>query len=166
MMENKDEKMFKHAKNKKILKVIGIILLIAGVCCAVTGFVDMGLSMRRMEMPRLFFLLIIGFPSIGIGGMLTLMGFRKEVATYIKNESVPVFNEASEEMKPGISAVASAVKEGVTASVTCPACGESNTEGSNFCRKCGKPLSSVCPRCGATVAPDSFFCPKCGEKLK
>ena len=131
-----------------------------------TGFVDMGLSMRRMEMPRLFFLLIIGFPSIAIGGMLTLMGFRKEVATYIKNESVPVFNEASEEMKPGISAVASAVKEGVTASVICPACGESNTEGSNFCRKCGHPLSSVCPRCGASVAPDSFFCPKCGEKLK
>ena len=85
MMENKDEKMLKHAKNKKILKVIGIILLVAGVCCAVTGFVDMGLSVRRMEMPSLFFLLIIGFPSIGIGGMLTLMGFRKEVATYIKN---------------------------------------------------------------------------------
>ena len=151
MMENKDEKMLKHAKNKKILKVIGIILLIAGVCCAVTGFVDMGLSMRRMEMPRLFFLLIIGFPSIGIGGMLTLMGFRKEMATYIKNESVPVFNEAGEEMKPGISAIA---------------CGSANGADDNFCSKCGKPLSSVCPRCGASVAPDSFFCPKCGEKLK
>ena len=106
MIENKDEKMLKHAKNKKKLKIIGIILIVAGVCCAVTGFVDMGLSMRRMEMPRLFFLLIIGFPSIAIGGMLALMGFRKEMATYIKNESVPVFNEASEEMKPGISAVA------------------------------------------------------------
>lgn len=166
MIENKDEKAIKHAKNKKVLKIVGIVLLLAGVCCAVTGFVDMGLSMRRMEMPGLFFLLIIGFPSIAIGGMLTLMGFRKEMATYIKNESVPVFNEASEEMKPGISAVAGAVKEGVTASVICHACGESNTEGSNFCRKCGHPLSSVCPRCNAEVPSDAAFCPKCGERLK
>lgn len=165
MTENKDEKTMKHAKNKKVLKIVGIVLLLAGVCCAVTGFVDMGLSMRRMEMPRLFFLLIIGFPSIGIGGMLTLMGFRKEVATYIKNESVPVFNEASEEMKPGISAIAGAVKD-AGKTVVCPYCGSANGADDNFCRKCGKPLSSVCPRCGASVAPDSFFCPKCGERLK
>lgn len=166
MMENKDEKMLKHAKNKKILKVIGIILLIAGVCCAVTGFVDMGLSIRRMEMPSLFFLLMIGFPCIAIGASLTLMGFRREMATYIKNESTPVFNEMNTEIKPGISAIAGAVKEGFTASVVCPECGETNTAGSNFCRKCGKPLSSVCPRCNAEVAADSSFCPECGEKLK
>ena len=166
MIENKDEKMLKHARNKKILKIAGITVLTLGVCCTVAGFINMATSIAAMEMPRLFFLLIIGLPCIGIGLMLTLTGFRKEMATYIKNESVPVFNEAGEEMKPGISAVAGAVKEGVTASVICHACGESNTEGSNFCRKCGHPLSSVCPRCGASVAPDSFFCPKCGEKLK
>lgn len=165
MMENKDEKTMKHAKNKKVLKIVGIVLLLAGVCCAVTGFVDMGLSMRRMEMPRLFFLLIIGFPSIGIGGMLTLMGFRKEVATYIKNESVPVFNEASEEMKPGISAIAGAVKE-AGRTVVCPNCGYANDADGNFCSKCGKPLTSACPHCGADVTADAVFCSKCGEKLK
>ena len=165
MTENKDEKTMKHAKNKKVLKIVGIVLLLAGVCCAVTGFVDMGLSMRRMEMPRLFFLLIIGFPSIGIGGMLTLMGFRKEMATYIKNESVPVFNEAGEEMKPGISAIAGAVKD-AGKTVVCPYCGSSNGADDNFCSKCGKPLVFTCPRCNAKVSADSAFCPKCGEKLK
>ena len=35
MTENKDEKTMKHAKNKKVLKIVGIVLLLAGVCCAV-----------------------------------------------------------------------------------------------------------------------------------
>ena len=96
--------------------------------------------------------------------MLTLMGFRKEVATYIKNESVPVFNEAGEEMKPGISAIAGAVKD-AGKTVVCPYCGSANGADDNFCSKCGKPLSSVCPRCNAKVSADSAFCPKCGEKL-
>ena len=111
MMENKDEKMLKHARNKKILKIAGITVLALGVCCTVAGFINMATSIAAMEMPRLFFLLIIGLPCIGIGLMLTLTGFRKEMATYIKNESVPVFNEAGEEMKPGISAIAGAVKD-------------------------------------------------------
>lgn len=165
MMENKDEKMLKHARNKKILKIAGITVLALGVCCTVAGFINMATSIAAMEMPRLFFLLIIGLPCIGIGLMLTLTGFRKEMATYIKNESVPVFNEAGEEMKPGISAIAGAVKD-AGKTVVCPYCGSANGADDNFCSKCGKALVFTCPRCGASVAPDSFFCPKCGEKLK
>ena len=126
MMENKDEKMLKHARNKKILKIAGITVLALGVCCTV--------------------------------------GFRKEMATYIKNESVPVFNEAGEEMKPGISAIAGAVKD-AGKTVVCPYCGSANGADDNFCSKCGKPLVFTCPRCNAKVSADSAFCPKCGEKL-
>lgn len=165
MIENKDEKAVKHARNKKILKIAGITVLTLGVCCSVAGFVNMVTSMAAMEMPRLFFLLIIGLPCIGIGLMLTLTGFRKEMATYIKNESVPVFNEASEEMKPGISAIAGAVKD-AGRTVVCPNCGYANDADGNFCSKCGKPLTSACPRCGADVTADAVFCSKCGEKLK
>ena len=84
--------------------------------------------------------------------------------TYIKNESVPVFNEAGEEMKPGISAIAGAVKD-AGKTVVCPYCGSANGADDNFCSKCGKALVFTCPRCNAKVSADSAFCPKCGEKL-
>lgn len=155
----------KHIKTKKKLKIIGLIVLIIGLCCTVAGFVNFGISISGGEMPKLFFLLIIGLPCAGIGGMLTAAGFRKEIMTYTAKESAPAVNIMGQSVAPGISAIAAAAKAADPSPVICPECGESNTAGSNFCKKCGKKLLSKCPKCGTSVEEGSGFCSNCGEKL-
>ena len=154
----------KHGKNKKTIKIIGICLLCVGVACIVAGFVNLIVSTGKGEFPDLFFLLIIGFPTLAFGGMFTIAGFRKEIATYIKNEDVPVFNELGQQVKPGISAIADAVKNSDVPAV-CKKCGAQNAADSRFCKKCGEPLVRICPKCGESSGTDSAFCDKCGAKL-
>ena len=155
----------KHIKTKKKLKIIGLIVLIIGLCCAVAGFVNFGISISGGEMPKLFFLLIIGLPCAGIGGMLTAAGFRKEIMTYTAKESAPAVNIMGQSVAPGISAIAAAAKAADPSPVICPECGESNEAGSNFCKKCGKQLVKKCPDCGNIVGSGSGFCSNCGKKL-
>ena len=155
----------KHIKTKKKLKIIGLIVLIIGLCCTVAGFVNFGISIAKGEMPKLFFLLIIGLPCAGIGGMLTAAGFRKEIMTYTAKESAPAVNIMGQSVAPGISAIAAAAKAADPSPVICPECGESNAAGSNFCKNCGKKLLSKCPKCGTSVEEGSGFCSNCGEKL-
>lgn len=153
----------KHAKTKKIFKIVGIIMMVIGIGCIIVGFIDFFTSVSDFGMPKNFWLLFIGFPCTAIGGMLTLMGFRKEIMNYSMRESTPVFNEAGKQMQPGISAIASAVKN--SDNVVCPACGTENDKDSAFCKKCGAALSKKCPVCGAELDHDAAFCDKCGKKL-
>lgn len=59
--------------------------------------------------------------------------------------------------------------EEVEAARTCPACGDVNPEGVNFCQQCGSklglPKSAKCPSCGAENPPGTRFCGDCGAKL-
>ena len=152
----------KHIKTKKKLKVIGLTVLVIGLCCVVAGFVNFGISIAKGEMP---ILLIIGLPCAGIGGMLTAAGFRKEIMTYTAKESAPAVNIMGQSVAPGINAIASAAKAADPSPVICPECGESNEAGSNFCKKCGKQLVKKCPDCGNIVGSGSGFCSNCGKKL-
>lgn len=152
----------KHEKTKKILKIIGPIIALCGLGLAIMGFADMIISTRKGEMPSLFWGLIAGLPLIAIGAMISLTGFRREIIRYTKNESVPVVNEAGEEIAPAVSAIASAAK-GAERNI-CPDCGKPNEEGAKFCRHCGKPLYITCPVCGEQVRAGAY-CDKCGAKL-
>lgn len=164
MIEEKDKKMQKHLKTKKKLKIIGPIVLAVGVVLAIIGFVDFFASMGSFGMPKLFFMSFLGMPTAAAGGIITMYGYRKEVSTYIKNEAVPVLNEAGEEITPAIQSIAKAAKEGSKEGVTCE-CGMVNYVDSKFCKKCGKPLFKTCPYCGQEVDGDSEFCNHCGRKL-
>lgn len=59
--------------------------------------------------------------------------------------------------------------EEAEAARTCPACGELNPEGVNFCQQCGSklglPKAAKCPSCGAENPPGTHFCGDCGAKL-
>ncbi len=102
----------KHNKVKTRLKIIGFIVLAIGLACTVTGMVDFFTTAMNMKgMPKLFWLLFIGVPMLGIGGALLGFAFKREIMRYTKNEAVPVINEASEELKPAVKSVAEAVKE-------------------------------------------------------
>ena len=156
-----------HEQTKKKLKKIGLILLIVGGIFALVGFIDFFASFGGNDMPTMFWCAFIGLPMLGFGGMLTTMGFKQEISRYVKNESVPVINEAGKELSPAIQAVTSAVKEGLQNTenqVRCE-CGNYNGTDDKFCSECGKALKRSCPNCNAEIETDDKFCAQCGAKL-
>ena len=156
----------KHNAIKLTLKIVGIAMIIAGVVFTIIGLIDFfnAFASEDMHMPSKTWMLFVGFPTIGIGAGITTFAFRREITTYVKNESVPVINDASEELAPAIENIANAVQNG-SDKVRCD-CGELNEEGDNFCKSCGKPLYKTCPSCGKKIeSQDSKFCPSCGKRL-
>lgn len=173
------EERAKHAKIKKTLKIIGFILLGCGIILDIIFFVDLFSSMSSFNQPTLFFCGFIGLPITGIGIMLLQIGFRREISNYMKNEGVPVINDAAQELKPAVKAVTEAVKETVKDEnakgenngtqteqpTVCPSCGKENQPKNNFCDGCGAQLYKVCPKCGARQEVGDAFCGNCGCKL-
>lgn len=163
-MDGKDnEKEKKHKRVKTVLKIAGIVCIAAGLVFAIIGFADFFGSVSDFGAPKKFWCLFVGIPLIAFGGMMTLTGFRREIASYNMRESTPVFNEAGKEIQPGIKAISEAVKN--TDAIVCPSCGALNDKDSAFCKKCGTALSKKCPSCGADLDSDAAFCDKCGTKL-
>ena len=163
-----EEKKRDHENKKKLFKTIGWICLPVGIVLTVIGLVSLFSSMGSFEPPKFFFCGFIGLPLTGVGAQFLMIGYRREITEYEKNESVPVFNEAGEEMSPGIRSIASAMKEGwkeKEEGIVC-SCGEVNPPDSSFCRKCGASLKNKCPCCGKEISGDSLFCNYCGEKIK
>ena len=164
-MENNQNN--KHEQTKKKLKIIGVALLIIGGIFTLVGFINFFASFGGDSMPNLFWCTFIGLPMLGIGSMLTTMGYKQEISRYIKNESIPVLNEAGEELSPAIRAVTNAVKEGLceeTQQIRCN-CGNYNDKTDKFCSNCGKALTYTCPQGNVKLEPDDKFCKQCGTKL-
>lgn len=154
-----------HAKTKRRLKIIGILLILCGVGFCTVGFVDFFSAFSGNGMPTKFWCLFCGLPLLGIGISVTILAFRQEITRYVKNESVPVWNEMGEELRPGVQNLASAVKQGLQSKALTCVCGTTNPPGSQYCTGCGKPLVCTCPACKATLPQNSKFCGSCGRKL-
>lgn len=161
--KDRAEALKKYRRIKLALKIAGPIVAAAGLGLTVMGFADMFLSTADGGSPSLFWGLIAGLPLLGVGGMLCLAGFRREIVRYTKDETVPVLNEAGQELTPAVSAIAGAVKS--AGEDLCPHCGEPNEKDAKFCRHCGSAFFVTCPHCGETVK-DGKFCDKCGEPLR
>lgn len=157
-----------HEKLKKQLKIAGFILLAVGFVCTVVGMANFFSSAMGGdgEMPKLFWLMFIGVPCLGVGGSLLGFAYRREIMNFNKNESVPVINDAAGEIAPAVRNIAEAVKTADEKPTVKCACGEENPAGSKFCRKCGRSLAGVCPDCGKEVGANDEFCNNCGAKLK
>lgn len=162
-MQNND-KIKQHEKLKFRLKIVGFIMIAAGIALTITGFVDFFKAMANPEngIPKLFFLLFIGLPMLGVGAGFLVFAFRREIVTYTKNESVPVINEASAEISPAIQNV---VKAANTENGVRCVCGTINDADAKFCKACGKPLAKICENCGETNSADSTYCSNCGNRL-
>ena len=160
------DKKEKHERTKRILKIVGPIVAAAGLILAVVGFVSFFSSFGSDGMPSLFWCAFVGMPVFVIGLGITFTAFRREIATYHKNESAPVINEFAEDIKPAVQSVASAVRETAAAQdAICPNCGEKNDADAKFCKNCGAALRKVCPDCGEQNDADAKFCKSCGKSL-
>ena len=155
----------KHARNKLILKIVGLLLLAVGLTLIIWGFVDFFSSFGDGS-PSKFCMFAPGFPCMGIGLALTMIGFKREITGYMKNEAMPVINEASQELRPAVRAVAGAAMEGFRPGTKCTACGADNPKDNKFCSECGAPLTQACPACGAKLEGDDRFCGNCGAPLQ
>ena len=160
------DKKEKHERTKRILKIVGPIVAAAGLILAVVGFVSFFSSFGDDGMPSLFWCAFVGMPVFVIGLGITFTAFRREIATYQKNESAPVVNEFAEDIKPAVQSVASAVR-GETAAEgrICPQCGEQNGADAKFCQNCGSALQKVCPACGNSADAKAKFCDNCGHRF-
>lgn len=157
----------KHNEVKKKLKIVGVILLVAGGVFAIAGFASFFSAFGNGGIPKYFWMAFLGLPMCGVGGSLLTFAYKREISTYVKNESVPVINEAAEELTPAVKAVVGAVKEssGAPRGIVCQ-CGEVNPTDGKFCTRCGRPLYSACPHCGAAVDADDKYCGNCGGKIR
>ena len=157
----------KHEQTKRKLKIIGISVLSIGLIFTIIGFISFFTSFGSGDMPSLFWCSFIGLPMFAVGLSITSLAFKREISRYVKNESVPIINEAGREVSPAVRDIASAVKEGISDNneSRCPLCGEFNEKGSKFCKNCGKSFIKVCPFCGQEIDFDSSFCNYCGKKL-
>lgn len=133
-----------HYKNKKLLKILGFVFLIAGIILALFAFINIGLSFKSASMPNffMFFLIVPGLILIGIGATLLRFGYLKEVGGYIKNESAPIINELSEDISHAIKNVKEALSSDESNDsdqfIVCPSCQYKNKKEDLFCSKCGK----------------------------
>lgn len=159
------DKKEKHERTKRILKIVGPIVAAAGLILAVVGFVSFFSSFGDDGMPSLFWCAFVGMPVFVIGLGITFTAFRREIATYQKNESAPVINEFAEDIKPAVQSVASAVRETAAQDAICPDCGEKNDADAKFCKNCGAALRKVCPDCGEQNDAEAKFCKSCGKSL-
>ena len=157
---NSKENKVKHEKTKKVIKIVGPIILVLGIISLIVGIV---ISFQG-EMSFIW-LPIVSMVAIFIGSTLTIFGYRREMARYAKNESVPVINEASEDFKPTFKNIAEAFKDDSSSNHRCPYCGHDVDENSKFCSNCGKQLTVICPHCHQEVDPGKF-CSNCGKPLQ
>lgn len=154
-----------HEETKKKIKIIGFIVLGAGIILSATGLISFISVFGSGAFPRTFFLVFLGFPMIGIGASMLSFAYKREIMRYSKNEGVPVLNEAIEEVAPTVKKVVSGEKTANGKAKQCPSCGAENSDKNKFCSECGTMLDKICPTCGNKVGADDKFCPNCGAKL-
>ena len=176
-MDNKEYENRYNGTAKK-LRIIGILLLIIGLGCVVTGMTDFFMStIGHGSMPTLFFLCFVGFPFCAGGGICLTLGSQKKMNAYIASQNAEAAKDFRNYMnvetadttaemagKVASSVVQAAGVEGVTMN-TCSKCGHQNPAGAKFCAKCGAIIVKKCPYCGAENDDSAKFCNNCGKNL-
>ncbi len=163
-----------HQSTRTVLRVVGPILLLAGVTCLVIGTANLFTSRGA---PTLFWLNFVGLPLIFVGIVMTFSGFMGKVTRYMGREQGPAvshtFNEIAKGTQPGVRDTFRAIREGLAgeadaSSRACPACGTTNDADARFCDDCGgsMPVARDCHSCGEPNDATARFCDACGEALE
>lgn len=154
-----------HENKKKTIQKIGIILLIIGGLLTITGLISFFNAFNGGGFPSLFPLAMGGIPCLGIGLMLLTIGYKREISKYMKDESMPVFKEGYQEIRPEVKDIFTMVK-GEENDKTCPYCNTKNDYNASFCKSCGRSIGNKkCSKCGQEIDSDSRFCSHCGQEI-
>lgn len=116
----------KHEKFKLIMKIAGLLLLIGGIAFIVVGGVDFFTATSEWRQPEKFWAFFVGFPLFAFGLPMTLTGFHREIARYMKDEMMPVIHETAKETAPAVEEIAKAAATGVKEGLA-----QGKTDGSN-----------------------------------
>ena len=103
----------KHEKFKLIMKIAGLLLFIGGIAFIVVGGVDFFTATSEWRQPEKFWAFFVGFPLFALGLPMTLTGFHREIARYMKDEMMPVIHETAKETAPAVEEIAKAAATGV-----------------------------------------------------
>jgi hypothetical protein len=167
-----------HEATQAVLRIVGPLMIGAGVLFSAIGFISFFSSFGTFEPPRYFWCVFLGFPLLALGAAVTKFAFLGSVLRYMAGEVAPVgkdtFNDVAEGTSEGIRTIARAVGQGIssglgqpaTAEARCPSCSEPNPVGTRFCGHCGASIEArACPRCGHPNEPAAQFCNQCGGPL-
>lgn len=154
-----------HEKTKRILKIIGPIILIIGISLALIAIVPFVF----MQETDTFGLAFIAFPLIFIGSSLTAIGFHREIVKYgideNKDNAKYMANYMMDGTRENVVRSANAIRDGYIKKSFCPYCGCENDSDASFCKECGKSLKKICPKCGEENDSNAKYCDNCGTKL-
>lgn len=134
-----------------VLKILGIILCLAGLALLITSFcVDDSFS----EMEKSVGFMFGGMVGLMIGIIMMSIGFTPNMQKLMIKTQKHIINENREDLKDiantqadvskgAVKTVAGAVKEGMTEEVVeekmfCKHCGKEIDKDSKFCQYCGK----------------------------
>ena len=166
IIENKEYK-----RITKLLKVLGVFLLIIGVAGIVAGMADFFINISNNHQPKLFFLIFIGFGCATGGIICSVFAGRRNLQVKIAAQNPPmnpemqsIIDETNEMMAEAAKAAKPNVVEGVNAN-TCKRCGQANRVGAKFCCNCGAQLFKKCPYCGTENDDGAKYCNSCGKLL-
>lgn len=110
-------------KKSSIMRVIGLTALAAGFVLFVYGLFNF-VTCKDVELSFEYFrYFMIGVPLVGIGGMLTVLGFSNAI------------------MKCGMKRRAEMLSKMAEAAPKCDKCGTANMIGAKYCSNCGEKLS-------------------------
>ena len=125
-------------KARIIIKIVGVILLLCGLTLIVWGTVDFIKALQRRDFPSLFWLIMLGFIFLGIGGGFTMSGFRKEIQNAIAKHQAAVLNETIKNFPLETTPPLNVPLKEETGNVC--TCGTRNDKNAKFCDQCGKKL--------------------------
>ena len=130
-----------YSKQKIVMRIIGIPLLVIGIILAILGFTIFTSGSFDQAFGKII--------MIAVGSILIVIGFGLVILTLIR----PISKYYATETSPAITTASHAVGKGLK-------------ESGAFDQNTSKKIIKVkCPHCGYLDSEDAEFCSKCGKKI-
>ena len=171
----------RHKEVRGVLRIVGPLVLAAGLLLLGIGVASFFSSMGSFEPPRFFWCAFLGIPVLFLGLVLSAPAFLGSTSRFLSAEVAPVqkdtFNYLASGTSEGVRTLAEAVGQGFAAgagagnagieqTVPCPKCQAPNQPGAQFCAQCGADTRpKACPSCKARNEPTARYCNQCGTAL-
>lgn len=115
------------SKSGKVLRIIGIVILVIGSVIDLIAFINFGLTDTNVSNASLLYLFWVGSPIISIGGIIIFFSHIKN----LKNEEIDTFIKCD---------CGKPMHLDRNELVECPQCKSKNKHDAKFCSKCGTRL--------------------------